>query len=166
MDSDWPSRNTTSIRTRSSATRHQLREHAAGGMRMDEGDVAAHQPGTGLLVDQLGATGCEPLELAGDVRHLESNVMHAGTAAVEEPPDRRVGTPRGEQLDALAADPHQRRVDSLVLERLAQLELCAEQAAVGVDRLVQVGHCDAEVMDAAHGHSRRCYRWGRAVPAG
>ena len=46
-----------------SATAHQLREHAARRVRMDERDLEAEGAAARLLVDQLGAVGGQPLEL-------------------------------------------------------------------------------------------------------
>ena len=65
--------------------------------------------------------------------------MHPGPAPLDELPDRRVGLERGEQLDPAVADAQERRLDALIGERLAQLELGAEQPPVGLNSLVEIG---------------------------
>ena len=122
-------------------------------MRVDERDLLPHQPHPRLLVDQLGAAGRKPLELALDVGHLERHVVHARAPAVDELPDRRLRAARGEELD-----PRRRRPAGAPSstpwssEGLAQLELGAEEPPVRLDRLVQVGHRDPEVVNAGRRH--------------
>jgi hypothetical protein len=125
---------------------------------MDERHLEPEHPLARKLVDQLGASSCETLKLAADIVDLKSDVVHAWAALGEELPDRRVRPERGEQLDAALADAHRRRLDSLVTDGLAVLELGPEEPLVGVDGLVEVGDCDTEVMDPACFHSQRCYR--------
>ena len=100
------------------------------------------------------------LELGRDVVDLEGDVVHPRPAPFEEPADRRVGVERGEQLDPIVADPQERRLDALLLERLAQLDLGSEQPPVGLDGLVEIGDGDTEMVDTARRSSARCYRWG------
>src|ERR1700760_3881525 len=66
-----PPSKATSIRTRSSATADQLREDAAGGVGVQEGDLQAEEARARLLVDQRRAVGGEAVELGGDVVGLE-----------------------------------------------------------------------------------------------
>ncbi len=58
---------------------------------------------------------------------------------------------RSQELDATSPDEDRRGLDSLLDERLAMLETSGEEALVRRDRLVEVGHRDADVMDALHG---------------
>ena len=134
----------------------QLREHAARRVGMDERDLEAEGAAARRLVDQLGAVAGEPLELRADVVDLERDVVHPRPALGEELPDRRLRAERPEQLDAAAADAHRHGLDALVGDRLALLELGAEEALVALDGLVEVGDRDAEVVDAGRGHRRRC----------
>ena len=60
----------------------------------------------------------------------------------------------------------ERRLDALVVERLAQLELGAEEPPVGLDGLVEIGDRDAEVVDAASRSRARCYRRGLRIGRG
>src|SRR6266508_2929598 len=94
----WPPSNPTSIRTRSSATRHQLREHAVDGIGMDERDLEPEEDAMRLLVDQF---------------------------------------------------------DTLLGDGLAPLELCAEEPAVRLERLVEVVDRNAEVVYPLHLHAMR-----------
>ena len=72
--------------------------------------------------------------------------MHARAALGEEPPDRRLGPERAQQLDAALAGAQRRGLDALLLDGLAMLEPRAEELRVGRDRLVEVGDGDADVM--------------------
>ncbi len=77
-------------------------------------------------------------------------MVHAGTAAREEASDRRVVARRRDELEAALADEHRRRFDTLLAKRLAVLEPCVEEPFVGRDRLVEIGHRNAEMMDLPH----------------
>jgi hypothetical protein len=119
---------------------------------MDEGDLEAEQASPRVLVDQFDAAGREPLELRRDIVDLEGDVMHAGPTVSEELTDRCVRAERSEQLDPSGADPQRGGLDSLVGHGLAVLELGAEKPLVGLDRRVQVGDRDADVVDPASAH--------------
>jgi len=119
---------------------------------MDERDLQAEEPCPGLLVDEIGAGPRELDQRRAEIAHLVRNMMHTGPALRQEPPHGRVGAERGEQLDATRADTKRRRLDALLGDRLAMLETGAEEPLVGRDRLVEVGHRDAEVVDAARRH--------------
>ena len=53
---------------------------------------------------------------AADVVDLEGDVVHARPALREEPPDRRVGPERPQQLDPARADAERRGLDALLLD--------------------------------------------------
>ena len=55
--------------------------------------------------------------------------MYAGAALGEKPADRRIVAGRGEELDPALADEDGRRLDALLRDRVAVLELGAEQPA-------------------------------------
>ena len=76
-------------------------------------------------------------------------LLDARAGAVEELRDRRVSCQRGEQLDARAgvADGHHRLAHALLLVGLLVQHRHAEGVAVEGDRLVEVGHGDADVVD-------------------
>ena len=117
---------------------------------MKERDLEAEEPAAGPLVDELDAVARQAVELGPDVGDLERDVVHPGTALGEEPPHRRVGAEGGQELDPPVSDPERGRLDSLLDEPLAVLELRAEQAAVGRDRGVQILDGDPDVVDAGH----------------
>ncbi len=88
------------------------------------------------------------LDIGDGVRDL----LYAGAVAVQELGDRGVGEQRGEQLDASAgrgrADRQHRLTHALLLIGLLMHAPHAEDASVELDGRVQVGHRDADVIDA------------------
>jgi len=80
-------------------------------------------------------------------------VVHPGAALCDEAPDGRVLTCRGEKLDAIGADEHRGRLDSLFGERLPALQRAAEDLDVRHKRPVEVVDRDADVMDAERFHA-------------
>src|SRR5688500_4565065 len=124
-----PPSNASSMRTESgsSANGHHLCEDAVGGVGMDESDLEAEEPLPRLLVDQVGACGGEAVELGADVVDLVGDVVHARATAGEELTDGGLLAERRKQLDPAGADEHGRRLDALVVDESAVLELGAEQ---------------------------------------
>ena len=116
---------------------------------MDECDLEAEEALARLLVDQVGACCGEAIELVADVVDLVRDVVHSRPAAGEESPDGRLLAERREQLEPSGADEHGRRLDALILDVGAVLELGAEQTRIRLERLVQVLDGHAEMMDAA-----------------
>src|SRR5262245_38576029 len=153
----WLPSKPSSMRTRSSANADDLREDAVDGVGMDERDLLAEEAPPRPLVDQLGTLGGELVECGADVVDLERDVVHPGTALREELADGRVLAERGQQLDAVGADPQRRRFHALLLDGLAVLELGAEEPLVGRERLVEVVDRNTEVVDAVRLHGRGCY---------
>ena len=124
---------------------------------MDEGDLEAEETAMGALVDQLRALRGKIVESLSHVVDLVRDVVHARASLGEEPPDRRLVAERREQLDAAGTDPKGRSLDTLLGNGLAVLELGAEEPLVRLDRLVQIGDRDAEMVDSARLHGRGCY---------
>ena len=89
-------------------------------------------------------------------------MVHPRTAPGEEATDRRIVASGGDELEPALADEDRRRLHTLLDDRLAMLELRAEERLVRRDRLVQIGDGDAEVMDAPH--PRDAIRAGVLVP--
>ena len=119
---------------------------------MDESDLEAEQPEPRLLVDQLRTCGGEAAELGAYVVDFVGNVVQPRPAAREEPANGRLLVERSEQLDPAGADEHGRRLDALILDDGAVLELGAEQAHVGLESLVQVLDDHAEMVNAVGDH--------------
>src|SRR5688572_6499967 len=153
----WPPWNAISIRMLSpSTTRHHLREDPADGVRMDECNLQAEQPLARRLVDELGAGGGELVERRPDVAHLVRDVMHPLAALGEESADRGIVAERREQLDAPLAEEQGCRLDALLRERVAVLEAAAEEPRVRLERVVEVEHGHAEMVNTAGDHAPRC----------
>jgi len=113
---------------------------------MDERHLQAEEPGPGRFVDQARTCLPEPLELSRDVGDLERDMMEARAAPREKAPDRRVRPERRQELDPARTSVQRRRVDALVLELGAMLELGAEEAGVGLDRGLEVVDRDSDVV--------------------
>jgi hypothetical protein len=71
---------------------------------MDKCDLEPEQPAVGLLVDQLDAPFGQVLELAPEVGHLVSDVVHAGATIRQELADWGLLPEGREQLDPAVAD--------------------------------------------------------------
>jgi hypothetical protein len=77
-------------------------------------------------------------------------VVNARTAPREEARNGSVVPCRRDELDPSVADQHRRGLDALLTQRLAMLETRVEELLVGCDRLVEIGHGHAEMVDPAH----------------
>ena len=115
---------------------------------MHERNLEAEHPPPRRDVDQLRAGARKIRERSVDVLDLVRDVMHPRAALRQEPPDRGVLAERGEKLHAAVADAHRGRFDALVVHPFAVLERAAEEPLVRRDRLVEVGHGDADVVDS------------------
>src|SRR5437879_979478 len=98
----------TSIRTRSLATGHHLRENTVNRFRMHERDREPEHPAARLRVDQLGTGRREICEGGTDVVHLVGDMVHSRAALREKPAHGRVVTERREQLDPSLTNAHRR----------------------------------------------------------
>jgi hypothetical protein len=121
-----------------------------------ERHLEAEQAGPGLAVDKRHSFAREPRKLRANVGNFEGDVMHAGTALAEKLADRSVRAECAEELDPALADPKGRGLDSLVGNDFAVLELGAEQMPVRLDRLVEIGDGDSDVVNAGHGGDGTC----------
>src|SRR5688572_23234733 len=154
-ESPGPPSNASSMRTESgsSANGNHLCEDAVDGVWMDESDLEAEEPDPRLLVDQSRACGGEAAELRAHVVDLVGDMVHPRPTAGEELADRGLLVKWREQLDPSGADEHGGRLDALVLDHTAVLELGAEQPHIGSESLVQVLDGHAEMMNAACDHA-------------
>src|SRR5439155_24376768 len=114
------------------------------------------EPAARRIVDELRAQPGQLRELGAHVVYLVRDVVHAGTALREELADRRVLAERGQELDASRADAQRRRLDALVGDGRAMLDLGAEEPLVRRDGLVEIGDRDPEVVDSLRGHGPGC----------
>ena len=130
------------------------------GIRMNERDLETEESAARHPVDQLRTRGLQLVERGEEILGFECDVMHPRPAAREKAPDGRVVVGRRDELDATRTQEKRRRLHSLLLQRLAVLELRAEEALVRGDGLVEVGHREAEVVNAANPHARDAIRGG------
>ena len=127
---------------------------------MDERDLESEEPAPRHAVDQLRSRRLQLVERREQVLGLESDVVHPRAATCEEAPDRRIVVSRRHELDPTRAQKERRRLHSLLLLRLAVLELRAEEPLVRRDGVVEVGHRKTEVMNAANPHAGDAIRGG------
>src|SRR4051794_26329435 len=118
----WPPSKPISMRIRS-AICHQLGQDAVHGVGVDERYLETEQPRVRLVVDQVDAARVEPGELGPHVVDTVGDVVHSRPAPGQEAPHRRVVAERVNQLDAAVADTNGRRLDALILDARAVLEL-------------------------------------------
>jgi len=114
---------------------------------MDKGNLEPEQSLARSLVDQVRPCTGELRKRGAQVADLERNVMHARPALGEEAADRGIGAERLEQFDATVTDAQRRRADTLLFDRRAVLDLCAEEALVGRECGVEVVDRHAEMVD-------------------
>ena len=125
------------------------------GVGMDESNLKPKEAATRLSVDQLRTRARKISERRADIVHAVRNVVHPGATLREELADRRVRAGRRQQLDSATAYEHRRRFDALIRELVAMLQPAAEEPLVRADRLVEVDHGNAEVVDTARFHRAR-----------
>src|SRR4051812_1391970 len=150
-DTPCPPSKPTSMRIRS-AISHQFREDAVDGVGVHERYLETEEPRVRLGIDQVHAGRAEPRELGPHVVDPVRDVMHARPAACQEPADRRVVAERLDQLDPAVAHTDGRRVDPLVVDARAMLELGTEQGEIRVQRSVEVGDGEPNVVYGPRRH--------------
>ena len=97
---------------------------------------------------------------------LERDVMHPRPAFREEPPYVRVLARGGDELDAAVAHEERRGDDTLLAQRVTTFEPGAEEPLVHRDRLIQIGHRDAEMGGYRGRAPARCYPRPGVSPEG
>ena len=121
---------------------------------VDKSDLEPEEAAVRLLVDQLDSLRGEPFQLAPKIADLVGHVMHSGPAAGKELANGRLLAERCEQLDATLADAHRSRFDTLLDNRVAMLDLGAEEAPIRVDRVVEILNGDSDMMNPLRVHAR------------
>jgi hypothetical protein len=66
----------------------QFEQHASGGLRVNKCYQAAARTHAGLLVNKPCAITFEFGELFSNIVHADGNMVNAGTALVQKPPNR------------------------------------------------------------------------------
>jgi hypothetical protein len=135
-----------------SAICHQFREDAVDGVGVHERYLETEKPRVRLGVDQVHAGRAEPRELGPHVVDPIGDVVHARTAPGQEPAHRGVVAERLDQLDPAVADTNGCRIDPLVVDTRTVLELGAEQGEVRVQRSVEVGDGEPDVVNGPRRH--------------
>src|SRR4051812_25837377 len=129
---------------------------------MQERDLRLPDAGARRLVDQAHSLVAQPPEDGLDVVDLVGDVVQPRAALGEELADRRVVVERGEQLDVVLAHVQQPGLDTLRLHRLAVHQGEPVDVDVEVDRLLEVGDREADVVDAPeHRPESRQVAWLR-----
>ena len=122
-------------------------EHTPGGAGMQERDLTL-DPATWRAIDELDSVGREAVKRAGEIAHLETDVMHRGaTTFGHEARDTRLAIGRLQELDTRIALRRERGADALIREIMHRTHVVAEQVAVERDRVLQRWHSDADVME-------------------
>src|SRR5581483_1689021 len=96
-----------------------LREHAAGRLRVQERDAASADPRPRLGVDERDPALLQARERGVDVGDTVGDVVEAGPALLDELADGRVRSQGAQQLDVAVADVEEHGLDPLRLDRLA-----------------------------------------------
>src|SRR4051812_43388855 len=129
---------------------------------MQERDLRLPDAGARRLVDQPQALVAQPSQDGLDVVDLVGHVVQARAALGEELADRRIVVERGEQLDMVLPHVQQRRLDALRLHGLTVHQGEPISVDVEVDRLLEVAHREADVVDAPeHRPESRQVAWLR-----
>lgn len=128
----------------------KLHQDAASIARVHEVDQAAGSATTRLVIQQSDASVAQHLRRGGDVPHPIRDLLHAWTLAIEKAGDRGLLRQRSQQLQLITgvADRKHGLADTLILVLLLVDAGHAEHACIERDGLVQVGHRDADVVDA------------------
>src|SRR4051794_18548049 len=146
-----------------------LGQHAARGLRVQEGNARVADARARGVVDELQAAVAQRVERSVDVGDAVGDVVQPRPAGREEATDGAVGLQRPQQLHVAVADVEQDRLDALGLDDLAVGELQAVRLLVQRDRGVEVLDGDPDVVDvgehAAPESSRRGLRAGAAAGA-
>src|SRR5581483_3853632 len=136
----------------------ELDEHAPRRARMQERDAPLDTPSR-VLVDELDAVARQPSQRAGEVRHLEAEVMHRRAAALrEEPRDAGLRVRRLEQLHPRSVARREDHADALVGHAVLGPDGVAEDIAIEGSGLAERRHRDADVVERSGrdpGHAAR-----------
>src|SRR3954462_5052273 len=127
----------------------ELGQDAAGALGVQERDLRAPDAGARRLVDAPQAGLAGGVQRALDARHPGGDVMQAGAPRGQEAPHGRVLGQRREQLDVALAHVEQHGLDALPRDGLTVRERHAVGPGVELDRRLEVGDRDPDVVDAA-----------------
>jgi len=122
-------------------------EDPAAVLGMSEVDQGAGRASPGLLVEHAHTSGAQGVADRGDVGDPIGHLLDAWTIAVEELGDGGVWPQRGKQLHAGIAGAEHGLDHALLLVRFSMRDRQAEGLLVKVNRRVQIGHRQADVVD-------------------
>ena len=117
---------------------------------MDERDLEPEQALARHVVDELRARDSSSSSVARRSSVASATWCMPGPRRARKRPTGVSSPGRRDELDAAVADQHRCSLDALLAKRLAMLEPCVEELLVRRDRLVEIGHGDAEMVDPAH----------------
>jgi len=150
-----PPAKATSMRTESgeSGNGYDLRENTVNGVGVDKGNLQTEEAEARCRVDQFRTGGGKIGEGLAQIGDFVGDMVDARATLGEESTDGRVFGERGEQLDPACSEKHGSRLDALIGNDIAVLELATKQRRVGRDRIVEVGHRNAEMVDSRGLHT-------------
>lgn len=122
------------------------------GLRLYERHLVPAEAESRRLADEFGSRIAKLRDRLPDVSNLKRDVVHGLPSPLQEPPDRCVGTRRGEELDSPGAEPQVRCLSTFVVEALPQLELRSVEPLVRVDRYVEIRDGKSNVVDTEYVH--------------
>src|SRR5262249_44558873 len=138
-------------------------ENAAGGLRVEEGDLRSPRAGPGLLVDDVKPRRPGVSHRLLDVGHPQGDVMQAGAAPRHELGDVAlvdhllisVGHAVFQDLEVGVAYPGEGRAQATIgILLLEAVDLEAELVAEDLDVLAEIRGGDADVIDAEDAHAQ------------
>ncbi len=132
---------------------------------MDEPDPRAMRAGAGRLVDQLRSRLSGPSQAGAHVVGGVGDVVDRLSPIGEELSQVGLGPQWGKQLDPAVTDGDHGDFHTLGLQPFAAYRLQAETPFVEVDRLIQVMHGNADVIDPSEHDSAHCRERPAAISA-
>lgn len=127
------------------------------GVGVNERDLQPEEPFPRPVIDQIGTCSRELGKRNVEICHLVGDMVHPRAALGEEPADRGVVPERRQQLDATLPGADRGRLDPLLGNGRAMLDLSPEEPLVRAYRFVEILDGNAKVVNAAGVHLRRCY---------
>lgn len=122
---------------------------------MHECNPGATAPGPRLVIDEPHPFVTQMLEGHFDIEHGVGDMVQALTATVQELPDGRVRCQRLQELDMRSSDGDHRLFDALGLNYLAVGRGDPVLPIIFGERLVEIVHGNADVVNVEEKHAAR-----------